>query len=225
MSTEPKRQVNIEIQILPTESMPERTLYYWSKMYASQLRAGDTYDQLKKCITINIVDFECTPLQQVHSCYHLREDRRKHRLTDVLEIHFLELPKLLREDVNAKADDVLLQWLLFIDGRSKEVLEMLAHKNQDIATAYDLLKIISREERSRMAYEARKAELMDQRSRIKSALVKGEQIGFRKGERIVTMKIIRALLADGMDAPKIAAITGVDLNTVSEIQHLSRIED
>ena len=73
MSTEPNRQVNIEIQILPTELMPERTLYYWSKMYASQLRAGDTYDQLKKCITINIVDFECTPLQQVHSCYHLRE--------------------------------------------------------------------------------------------------------------------------------------------------------
>ena len=221
------RQINIEIQILPTESMPERTLYYWSKMYVSQLKAGDTYDQLKKCITINIVDFECTPLKQVHSCYHLREDSQEHRLTDVLEVHFLELPKLFREDGLANADDALLQWLMFIDGRSKEVLEMLSHKNQDIATAYDLLKIISQEDRARMAYEARKAELMDQRSRIKSALAKGEeigvkksdQIGIKKGERIVTIKIIRSLLANGMDVEKIAALTGVDINTVLEIQN------
>jgi len=112
---------------------------------------------------------------------------------------------------------------------------MLSHKNQDIATAYDLLKIISQEDRARMAYEARKAELMNQRSRIKSALAKGEEIGVKKGEqigikkgerigvkkgeRIVTIKIIRSLLANGMDVEKIAALTGVDINTVSEIQN------
>jgi predicted transposase/invertase (TIGR01784 family) len=27
------QQINIEIQILPTEFMPERTLFYWSKMF------------------------------------------------------------------------------------------------------------------------------------------------------------------------------------------------
>ena len=39
-----------------------------------------------------------------------------------------------------------------------------------------------------MAYEAREAELMDQRTRLKSAFMKGEDIGIRKGEEIGVMK-------------------------------------
>ena len=43
---------------------------------------------------------------------------------------------------------------------------MLAEKNTDIGNAYNLLKIISKDEKARMAYEAREAELMDQRTRV-----------------------------------------------------------
>ena len=32
------RQIDIEIQILPTKFMPERTMFYWSKMYISQVK-------------------------------------------------------------------------------------------------------------------------------------------------------------------------------------------
>ena len=178
------RQINIEIQILPTEFMPERTLFYWSKMYTSQIHAGEGYEQLKKCITINIVDFDCTPLKQVYSCYHLTEDMQGHRLTDVLEVHFLELPKLSEEGITVHQEEAIVQWMLFIDGRSEEVMEMLATKNKDIGNAFDLLKIISKDEKARMAYEAREAELMDQRTRVKSAFMKGEEIGIKKGEEI-----------------------------------------
>ncbi|MFZ3132044.1 MAG: Rpn family recombination-promoting nuclease/putative transposase [Desulfosporosinus sp.] len=55
------KQIDIEIQILPTNYMPERTMFYWSKMYINQIKPGDPYHALKKCITINIVDFKCTP--------------------------------------------------------------------------------------------------------------------------------------------------------------------
>ena len=143
-------------------------------MYVSQVKAGDIYGQLKKCITINIVDFKCTPLKQSHSCYHLTEDSQGHRLTDVLEVHFLELPKLFEKEIPIEENDVIAQWMLFIDGRSKEVMEMLAEKNTDIGNAYNLLKIISKDEKARMAYEAREAELMDQRTRVRSALVEGK---------------------------------------------------
>jgi len=102
VQTRDGQQINIEIQILPTEFMPERTLFYWSKMYVSQIKAGDMYDRLKKCITINIVDFECTPLKQVHSCYHLKEDHQGHCLTDLLEVHFLELPKLFKKGISIR---------------------------------------------------------------------------------------------------------------------------
>ena len=64
-------QIDIEIQVLYTDYMAERTLFYWSKMYNGQIKSGDTYDKLKKCITINIVDFECLPINKVHSSFHI----------------------------------------------------------------------------------------------------------------------------------------------------------
>lgn len=42
---------------------------------------------------------------------------------------------------------------------------MPAQKNKDIKSAYDLLQIISRDEKARMIYEARQAEIHDQLTR------------------------------------------------------------
>jgi predicted transposase/invertase (TIGR01784 family) len=169
------------------------------------------------------VDFDCTPLKQVHSCYHLTEDIKGHRLTDVLEVHFLELPKLFEEGISIRVDDAIVQWMLFIDGSSREVMEMLAEKNKDIWSAYSLLKIISNDEEARMVYEAREAELMDQRTRIRSAeemgVKKGEEIGIKKGEEIGIKKIIQALLARGMTVEDVVSIAGMDISVVTEIQN------
>ena len=48
------KEIDIEIKLSHTKYMAERTLYYWSKMYTSQIKSGDSYRKLKKCITINI---------------------------------------------------------------------------------------------------------------------------------------------------------------------------
>ena len=58
VKTKKGEHIDVEIQILPTEFMAERTLFYWCKMYLSQVNPGDIYGKLKKCITINIVNFE-----------------------------------------------------------------------------------------------------------------------------------------------------------------------
>ena len=97
--------------ILPTEFMPERTMFYWSKMFTSQVIPGDTYKTLKKCITINIVDFKCTPLKKLHSSYHLTEDETGYRLTDILEVHFLEMPKLADLEIARDENDAVVEWL------------------------------------------------------------------------------------------------------------------
>ena len=49
--TKLEKQIDVEIQILPTEYMAERTMFYWSKMYSAQIKPGDTYDKLKKFVT------------------------------------------------------------------------------------------------------------------------------------------------------------------------------
>jgi predicted transposase/invertase (TIGR01784 family) len=115
-------------------------------------------------------------------------------------------------------DDAIKQWMLFIDGKSKDVMEMPAAKNKDIGNAFDLLKIISNDKKARMAYEAREAELMDQRTRIKSAFTKGEETGIKKGRDEGKAEIILALLARGMGVEEVASIAGMDIIGVIEIQ-------
>ena len=58
--------------------MAKRTMFYWSKMYSGPIKPGDTYDKLKKCITINIVDFKCIRLKKLYSSYH--KSYQEHRI-------------------------------------------------------------------------------------------------------------------------------------------------
>ncbi|MDD4627401.1 MAG: Rpn family recombination-promoting nuclease/putative transposase, partial [Syntrophomonas sp.] len=132
---------------------------------------------LKKCVTINILDFKCIPLNKLHSCYHLTEDETGYQLTDILEIHFLELPKLFDEAVEKDESEPLIQWMEFIDGKSKGVMEMLATKNEEIKKALSILEIVSQDEKARMLYEAREAEIRDQITRIDSAREEGIEEG------------------------------------------------
>ena len=45
--------INVEIQLKGNNDYRDRTLFYWAKLYASELKSGETYDQLKKTICKN----------------------------------------------------------------------------------------------------------------------------------------------------------------------------
>jgi len=190
--------------------MVERTMFYWSKMYTSQIKPGDTYDKLKKCVTINIVDFKCTPIKKVYSSYHFTEDESRYRLTDILEVHFLEIPKLFDKEIERDENDPIVQWMEFLDAKSKGVIEMLAEKNKDIKKAYDLLKIISKDEKAKMLYESRQAEISDQLTRIKSAEEKGKLEG-KLEDAISFLKL-------GVNEEIVARGTGLSVEKVLEIK-------
>lgn len=46
--------MNVEIQVKGDNDYRDRTLFYWAKLYTSELKSGETYGQLKKTVTINI---------------------------------------------------------------------------------------------------------------------------------------------------------------------------
>lgn len=207
-------QIDIEIQVLYTEYMAERTLFYWSKMYNGQIKSGDTYDKLKKCITINIVDFECLPINKVHSSFHITEDETGEKLTDVLEIHYLELPKLFNSNIKKDEDEELIQWMMFLEATNKEGFEMLAKKNEKIKKAYSILEVISKDDTARAAYEAREAELHDQMTRLKSAREEGREEGIKEASR----KNAKNFLVMGLDVETISRGTGLTIEEVEEIK-------
>jgi predicted transposase/invertase (TIGR01784 family) len=55
--TERGMYVNIEIQLANEHDMERRSLYYWSRVYTGQMSQGMSYQELKRTITINILNF------------------------------------------------------------------------------------------------------------------------------------------------------------------------
>jgi len=200
------KQINIEIQLLNSKYMAERTLYYCARMYTGQIKKGENYKQLKKCITINILDYTCIRLDRVHTKYHLLEDDTNYKLTDSIEIHMIELPKLLRLQEIKDSEDPAMDWLQFINADSKEVMEMLARKNENIKTAFEIIEAASRDEKKRLAYEARQMAIMDEESRIDEA---------REEERIeIALKLLKA----DSDIEFVSKITELSIEKIKELQ-------
>ena len=50
-------QINLEMQVESFKHWDARSLFYLSKMYTEQLNKGDSYEKLKKCIHVSILDF------------------------------------------------------------------------------------------------------------------------------------------------------------------------
>lgn len=117
-------QVNIEIQLANRHDMDKRTLFYWARMYTRQMREGMAYQELAKTITINILDFRyIKETRSYHSVFRLFEVEEGFELTEALEIHFMELPKLLvkwREGLISPREDALVRWLFLLEGSEDE---------------------------------------------------------------------------------------------------------
>lgn len=87
---------------------------------------------------------------------------------------------------------------------------MLAEKNKDIKKAYDLLQIISKDEKARILYEARQAEISDQLTRIKSAEEKGATEN--------SIKIAENFLKMGLEVEQVAKGSELSIEKVLEIK-------
>lgn len=174
--------INIEIQIKDEHNMVKRSLYYWSKMFESQLTEGKKYDTLAKTICINILNFKCLKTKEAHSIYRLKEINTNEELTDLQEIHFIELPKLPK---NEEIKDVFDAWMEFIENPISNKLEKAEMTIQEIREAKSELLRLSANDKERMKYEDRRAALLDKVSALENAEEKGIKIGKKIGKKRV----------------------------------------
>lgn len=87
--------LNLEIHLVYDPYFINRNIYYQSGIITQSLESGETYDKIKKTISIYIVDFSLfRKTDQFHCCFMLKEVRENFLLTDLLQMHYLELPKV-----------------------------------------------------------------------------------------------------------------------------------
>ncbi|WP_410991205.1 Rpn family recombination-promoting nuclease/putative transposase [Bacillus cereus] len=182
-------RINIEIQMNNHHDILKRSLYYWSRLYASQLKKGKPYSSLHKTITINLLNFSMfKEYEDFHTTGKLWNIQQQKLLSDDIEIHIVEIPKLLqqwREEKVNPWEDSFVRWLLLLPANEDEhlthTLEAIA-MNQDpiLQKAMDKWEHMSQDASFRKEYEAREKALMDEAAGIAHALNKGVQQGKRQ---------------------------------------------
>ncbi|WP_199242481.1 Rpn family recombination-promoting nuclease/putative transposase [Desulfosporosinus fructosivorans] len=230
-------QVNIEIQLANQYDMEKRTLFYWAKMYTHQMHEGMAYQELAKTITINILDFNyIKQTRNYHSVFRLFEIEECFELTEALEIHFMELPKLLvkwRERLVSPWEDALVRWLFLLEGSDDEeifkTLEEIAMQDPVLNQAMEEWEKSSADPEVREVYFARRKAVLDEKAAIREAELRllkaikegkeeGIKEGIKEGIRENKLEVAKNLLNRGMDIRVISEIVGISEKEVREIK-------
>ena len=221
-----KEKCNIEMQLIDKNNIIERMLYYWSKMYTKQIKAGDDYNKLEKTIVILIADFNIKGLEEVeyHSTWKIIETNsvKKLILTDKFELDIIELLKIKGRE-NEK--DQLLDWLIFLENPESERVTRKMEENENLKEAVEKLDRISKDEKMQRIIELREKAIRDEHAiyakgvddGIEKGIQKGFEDGKEKGAREKQIEIAKKLLKSKVEIEIIIETTGL---TEEEIKKL-----
>jgi predicted transposase/invertase (TIGR01784 family) len=137
----------------------------------------------------------------------------------MIEIHFMELPKLLIKWRNREVDpreDQLVRWLLLLEASEDEeitqVLEEIAMQEDHVLKkAIDEWERVSQDPEVLLAYEARRKALLDEKSALKRAERKGKE------EAIKLMAI--GMIQEGIASNIISKLTGLSIEEIEKLRH------
>ena len=182
---------NIEMQILDNRDNIKRILYYWARKYSSELQKGIPYANLKRTICVLIADFEIDKIKDLefHTQWKIIEEKgRKTVLTDDLELHIIELPKMRKNKATGK-DKKLLEWLSFLNNpESKEVTNYMKN-NESMKKAKEKLNTISEDERIRRLAELREKAILDELEVKVYNYKKGKNDGIEQKNKEIAKKM------------------------------------
>ena len=212
-------ECDIEVQLVSNDNITERFLYYWAKMYTANLKIGDKYSDLRKTISIIILDddFKLTKdLERPQTTWRIRESEAMHLvLTDHFEIIIIEIPKVVKAYQKTPNDEVL-QWMLFLDNPEKEEVARIMEENKDIKEAKEELERISQDDILRRKALNRTLEIADrlqmkkELKEAKEALKKEKNIGLQEGKTEKAHEVVIKLKEMNLPIEQIAK--AVELN-------------
>lgn len=185
------KTIHIEIQVAPLPHMRARIAYYDAKMITEQIGKSERYKDIKQVISIIITEEEfITDSPNYHHRFTMYDSINKVELTDIVEVNTLELCKIPSEANGNR----LCYWMEFIKAEGEIELEAVAKKDPLLKKAVARLMELSADEKTRLLYEAREKERMDNDSREDWARSEGAKAEREKWQSIVTDK--DALIAE-----------------------------
>ena len=232
---------NIEMQITDEVHYNQRALYYWSKLYASQMKIGGIYKDLKKTISINLLNFNYFDGEEgYHHIFHLLHAKSHKRYFEDLELHFIELERFDKDLAHIKS--ALDRWSAFltkVDEYGKNNIPPELQKDPAVAKAIVALEHLYLDDVERMLYEGQLKWLRDQTSRVdqvrtealeegiekgraeglEEGIEKGRAEGLEEGLLQKSEMVARVLLKEGMPVDRIAVVTGLTIAAIEALKN------
>ena len=186
-------QINVEMQKNVDPNMISRALFYWAKVYSDAMDSSENYSILKRTISINILDFILLKDEENFWNKYIITNAKNHRqLTDVFEMHFIELRKLENIDKN----NPLTFWGEFFKDPNSEQVRKLCNTVPEIQEAKDVFEKAKTSSDARELLRIREKAKLDYASDIKTAKDEGREEERRKNAL--------AMKAEGFDNAVIA---------------------
>lgn len=167
---------DIEIQVAPYDFFGMRLLFYWAKMYSSQLKSKQTYEDLRKTIVISLINFNYFIDKEGEERYTRRigltdlDTKEIYDQTDGLELIFVELKKFQKE--LPEIHTTLERWITFLNKAHEYSKENLPKEiaTDEIKKAMEELEIMYFNDIEQEHYESQQRRYLDE-----DALVKQEE--------------------------------------------------
>ena len=207
--------LDVEIQLLSMKSLVQRILFYLSQMLVEQLQPGQKYSDLKRVISVLIVDHTMFPQDELlHHCFRFADRKAGLDLSDLMEVNVLELPKAREKTTTDGPLDV---WLKFLAASKKEEFMQYAAQDAGVKEACDILKHLSADERMRLDAENRMKAWRDEMDRLDGAREEGIGIGRKQGIDIGKKDVARNLLQMNIPLDQIILATGLTRDEISSL--------
>jgi len=230
------RLFDIEMQIRDTKFYGKRALFYWAKMYGSQLdyindlptaseqiseldklaeleKQGKLgYSGLKKCIVISLMDFNFFEDDEYRRFYTLKDGKtnEQHHDLDYLDLYFVELKKYKGKLPIIKT--TLERWITFLNTAhrydNKNLPQELA-EIKEIRRASQALEALYLDKEEKIYYESQQKFWLDQNTFVNDAIERG----IKKGVEEAVGKAVEEAVGKAVEE----AVGQTELNSKIEI--------
>jgi predicted transposase/invertase (TIGR01784 family) len=232
------RWYDIEIQVAPYDFFGMRVLFYWAKMFSSQLKSGKSFDELQKTIVISLIDFNYFKDPKKQARYHRRiglcdlDTKEIYEQTDGLELQFVELKKF--KNKFSEIPTTLERWIAFLNKAheySKDNLPKELAGDDDIKNAMEQLEVMYFNEVEKEHYESQEKKYLDNLAYEKQEQLRKEQEqknlqnaenkGMEKKAKDTAAKLIKK----GMSNEEISEITDLTIPEIEILRNELKIND
>ena len=209
--------IDIEMQVTDEHNIVTRTTFYRAKQMSMVTGKGEKYNEIKKVVMVNILNYEFLPYDEcVSDTVIVLNEHREHEVIDKMKWYFIELPKFRRKSPDM--DKKINQWLAFIDNKDKELVKMAESKNKVLKRArLEMDYLTGNEEIQRLEY-LREKWRMDYNSGIDWAKKEGENKGKKRGIKQAQLEIATEMLKNHIAIELIIKCTGLSKEEIEKIK-------